>query len=353
MKALGLMSGTSMDGIDVALIDTDGEGVQAFGPHLTVPYEPALRERIRQALGSEAAAHELEDAITLAHAEAVSRYFDSYGLSARDVDLCGFHGQTILHAPERRLTRQLGDGAALARLIGINVVNDFRNADVAAGGQGAPLVPLFHQALARDLPKPLAILNIGGVANVTWLGAGGAISAFDTGPGNALIDDWVSRHRGRPFDQDGALAARGEVREPILRAALAHPYFALKPPKSLDRNAFAVLDLEPLSPEDGAATLVALTAVSVRRALDHLPAAPLRWLVCGGGRHNPAIMAALRHALGTAVEPVEAVGWQGDALEAQAFAFLALRSIRALPLSLPETTAVPRPLSGGRLHRAT
>lgn len=353
MKALGLMSGTSMDGIDLALIETDGEGVGHFGPEMTLPYEPELRRAIAGALGSESEERALEEAITLAHADAVARYFDAYGLTARDVDLIGFHGQTIFHAPARRITRQLGDGALLARLVGVNVVNDFRSADVAAGGQGAPLVPLYHRALARDLAKPLAVLNIGGVANVTWLGRADEISAFDTGPGNALLDDWMRATAGRDYDADGALARAGKADETRLVRALALPFFAAKPPKSLDRNAFAGLDFAGLAPADGAATLVEFTARSVARALDHMKARPLRWLVAGGGRRNPAIMAALGRALGMSVEAVEAVGWRGDALEAEAFAFLAVRSVRGLALSLPETTGAPRPIAGGRLHRAS
>ena len=352
MKTLGLMSGTSFDGIDVVALDTDGESVSAFGPQLGMPYEPELRARIRAALGSEAPLPDLEEAVTVAHAEAVIRLFDAYGLTARDVDLIGFHGQTILHAPERRLTRQIGDGALLARLVGVNVVADFRAADVAAGGQGAPLVPLYNQALARDLAGPLAVLNIGGVANVTWLGEKDAILAFDTGPGNALLDDWVFRHKGMAFDRGGTLASVGRVHEERLERALARRFFVRPPPKSLDRNAFDDVDLEGLSPEDGAATLVEFTARAVKLAMAHMPQVPRRWLVCGGGRHNPAIMAALRRHVGAPVDPVEAVGWRGDALEAEAFAFLAVRSILGRPLSLPATTGVPRPLTGGRIFRA-
>jgi anhydro-N-acetylmuramic acid kinase len=271
------------------------------------------------------------------------------------VDIIGFHGQTILHEPERGRTWQIGDGPLLAGLTGIDVVNDFRSADVAAGGQGAPFVPLFHAALAAALPRPLAVLNVGGVANVTWIGEAGAegdLLAFDTGPGNAMLDDWTLRHTGRPADLGGALAGSGRVDTGVLSALLDHAYFERPAPKSLDRDAFDPAPLERLGTADGAATLVAFTAAAVAQAQKLFPRPVKRWLIAGGGRHNPTIMAALAQRLGAAVAPVEAVGWDGDALEAQAFAYLAVRSLRGLPLSLPTTTGVSRPLTGGKLHRA-
>jgi anhydro-N-acetylmuramic acid kinase len=260
----------------------------------------------------------------------------------------------VLHEPENGRTWQIGDGALLARLTGIDTVSDFRSADVAAGGQGAPFVPLYHQALAAALAeRPLAVLNLGGVGNVTWVGAGAEeLMAFDTGPGNALLDDWALRHTGRPVDADGRLARSGRVDRAALDALLLHPYFDRPAPKSLDRDAFASTPVHGLAPEDGAATLVAFTAAAVARARDILPAPPRRWLVTGGGRRNPAIMAALAEALARPVEAVESVGWEGDVLEAQAFAYLAVRSLAGLPLSLPSTTGVARPMPGGRLDRA-
>jgi anhydro-N-acetylmuramic acid kinase len=277
------------------------------------------------------------------------------GIAASTVDVVGFHGQTVLHEPERGRTWQIGDGPLLARLTGIDVVNDFRSADVAAGGQGAPFVPLFHAALAAALPTPLGVLNIGGVANVTWIGEAGVegeLIAFDTGPGNAMLNDWTLRHTGRPADIGGALASGGRVDAGALSALLRHPYFERPAPKSLDRDAFDPAPLERLSPADGAATLVAFTAAAVARAQSLFPRPVNRWLVAGGGRHNPTIMAALAERVGTPVAPVEAVGWDGDALEAQAFAYLAVRSLRGLPLSLPTTTGVSRPLTGGKRHPA-
>ncbi|MFO0998548.1 MAG: anhydro-N-acetylmuramic acid kinase [Alphaproteobacteria bacterium] len=355
--ALGLMSGTSLDGVDAALVETDGERILGFGAVLTVPYEPSFRERLRGTLGGKGDVESVARDLTLIHAEVVRDLLGRVGRRPGEVGVIGFHGHTILHEPEAGRTWQIGDGALLARTTGIDVVSDFRSADVAAGGQGAPLVPVFHWALGRTLARPLAVLNIGGVANVTWIGpdlAAGEpnLLAFDTGPGNAMIDDWVRRHTGRLYDEDGALARKGTVDARAIERWLSHPYFQRRPPKSLDRNAFSLDPVEGRSPEDGAATLAAFTAAAVRQGTSHFPAAVQRWLVGGGGRHNPAIMAALRSALPASVDPVETVGWNGDALEAQAFAFLAVRSRRGLPLSLPSTTGVARPTPGGVSHRA-
>jgi len=355
--ALGLMSGTSMDGVDAALLRTDGLEIRAFGPSHTLPYPEPLRSRLRSVLGGTGPLEEVGHDLTLAHADAVRALLERARIRPRDVDVVGFHGQTVLHEPKRGRTMQIGDGALLASLVGIDVVNDFRSADMAAGGEGAPLAPLFHATLARGLPGPLAVLNIGGVANVTWVGepargAEGPLLAFDTGPGNALIDDWVWLRRGRRLDADGALARAGRVDEAVLAILLTDPYFRRRPPKSLDRNAFSLAPLAHLSDADGAATLAAFTARAARLATEHFPRPVLRWLVGGGGRRNPALMAALAQALEVEVAPVEDVGWDGDALEAQAFAFLAVRSVRGLPLSLPGTTGVARPTTGGRLHKA-
>ncbi|KIM00129.1 Anhydro-N-acetylmuramic acid kinase [Paramagnetospirillum magnetotacticum MS-1] len=353
MLALGLMSGTSLDGVDIALVDTDGETVASFGPAATVPYSAEQRLALMEILGGKGAVEQVERDFTLFHAQVVRDFLAEHGIDAAKVGVAGFHGHTILHAPAERRTWQIGDGALLASEIGIAVVNDFRSADVAAGGQGAPLVPVYHRALAARLEGPLAILNLGGVGNVTWISEDGSLLAFDTGPGNALLDDWAMAHTGRPVDVDGALSAAGRVRRDAVEAFLHHTYFDRQPPKSVDRDEFHALAWELVkgcSAEDGAATLTAFTAASVALAAYSFPRPVKRWLVTGGGRRNPEMMSALSRGLSAPVEPVEAVGWNGDALEAQAFAFLAVRSLAGLMLTYPETTGVSSPQTGGRRH---
>ena len=345
------MSGTSLDGIDVAAIESDGEAEVATGPALTIPYPPEFRERLRGVLGGVGPVAAVEDELTRLHAAAIAAFRERHPRNR--AELIGFHGHTILHAPEQRRTWQIGDGALLARLTGCDVVCEFRRADVAAGGEGAPLAPLYHAALAANLAKPLAVLNLGGVGNVTWIGEAGDILAFDTGPGNAMLDDWVRRHTGQPADLGGALARSGTASAGHVARFLAAPYFARMPPKSLDRDAFASFVPQGLGTADGAATLTEMTAAAVAAARAHFPHPAHDFVVTGGGRHNPVMMAALARLLGVPVRPVEAFGWNGDALEAQAFAYLAIRSRRGLPLSLPTTTGAPRPMRGGRLFKAS
>ena len=338
-----------MDGVDAAVIETDGEDLVRTGPALTQPYEPGFRGRLRAVLGTtgqSAMAKDVEIELTSLHEAAVRRLMQEDG---RNIDLVGFSGHTIHHDPSSRLTLQIGDGARLAKALGIPVVNNFRTQDVAAGGQGAPMVPLYHQAIARGLKLPLAILNIGGVANVTYLGAHDPI-AFDTGPGCALIDDLFLTRTGTPIDKDGKIAAKGQVDVGRLSKMLDCPYFARPVPKSLDRDAFKV-DVSDLDLPDAAATLVAFTAGSVQRGAGFFPMPPVRWLITGGGRHNIALLNGLRRVLNVDVQTVEAVGWDGDALEAQAFAYLAVRSLKGLVLTLPTTTGVPHPRTGGTLHK--
>jgi len=372
LRALGLMSGTSMDGIDVALIETDGEHEVVRGPHATYGYPPEFRERLREATNDAHALTdrrarpgrlgEVERELTERHAEAVAAFLTDTAISSTEIDVIGFHGQTVLHRPASRatsfgngadsqsppITVQLGDGELLAKLTGIDVVYDLRAADVEAGGQGAPLVPVYHSALAAKLPqRPLAFLNIGGVANVTWIGGDGRLIAFDTGPGNALLDDWVLRHTGRPYDANGNLARSGKVHEDVLQQYLMHPHFEQPVPKSLDRNDFTLDLVEGLSPADGAATLAQLTAAAVARSLSWLPEPPVLWLVTGGGRRNKHIMELLAWHLEAPVAPVEAVQLDGDSMEAEAWAYLAVRSLKGLPITYPGTTGVPKPLTGG------
>jgi anhydro-N-acetylmuramic acid kinase len=351
VKAIGLMSGTSLDGIDAALVETDGEARFSAGPSLTLPYEEGFRTRLRGILGEQggaAAIGAVEQELTQLHHQAVETLMQRHGIAG--IDVVGFHGHTILHRPEAGRTRQIGDGALLARRLGTPVVSDFRSADVAAGGQGAPFAPAWHRALAGTLERPLAVLNLGGVANVTWIGPGETeILAFDTGPANALIDDFVARRLGLSPDAGGALAAAGRVDEALLTGLMQDPYFDLAPPKSLDRNHFHALarEVDRLGDEDGAATLAAFTIEATAAALRHVAVLPARWLVCGGGRHNLTLMQALATRLGVKVEAIEAIGYDGDVIEAQCFAYLALRSRRNLPLSLPTTTGAPRPMPGG------
>jgi anhydro-N-acetylmuramic acid kinase len=363
--AIGLMSGTSYDGVDVALLNTDGETIDGVGPTGYRPYSEQERAVVRRAIaagGNLSLANraerpkilaDAEDLVTDMHAEAVEAFLAANGMPASQVSVVGFHGQTILHRPDRGMTVQLGDGRALAARLGIPVVYDFRAADIAAGGQGAPVVPVFHRAMVRMLKEqhPVGVLNIGGVANVTWIGRDRTLIAFDTGPGNALIDDWMLRHTGMAVDAEGQTAAGGNVDEAILNELLMNPYFGCVPPKSLDRNAFAVDPVLPLSVADGAATLTAFSAASIARAREHFPEEPTLWAICGGGRRNRTLMTMVAARVESALAPAEAAGFDGDAVEAEAWAYLAVRSLKGLPITFPGTTGVAAPMTGGVLAR--
>jgi anhydro-N-acetylmuramic acid kinase len=362
LVAIGLMSGTSLDGVDVALLETDGERIARFGPTGYRPYADGERAVLHGALAEAVSLAdrtsrpgviaEAEELVTRAHAEAVEQFLDANRLAREAIAVVGFHGQTILHRPNAGLTVQIGDGEALAQCLGITVVFDFRAADVAAGGQGAPLVPIFHRALTRELdrPHPIAVLNIGGVANVSYVDGGGDPIACDTGPGNALIDDFMRARTSEPLDRDGAGAADGRVDEDFIARVLSDPFFASRCPKSLDRNAFgyANLHLPAYSVADGAATLTGLTAAAVARVVPHLPQAPRSWIVAGGGVYNRTLVRMLAERLAPAsLETADAVGWSPEALEAQAFAYLAVRRLHGLPITFPTTTGVRQPTTGG------
>ena len=372
---IGLMSGTSADGVDAALLHTDGRDIVRAGESVFVPYADALRTAILALMQGVGNVEPIAYALTDVHIDAVRALLKKSGKTASEISLVGFHGQTLFHFPHKAITMQIGDPAYMAKTLGIPVIADFRSNDMRNGGQGAPLVPLYHAALATALPKPLMVVNIGGVANVTWMGgevlhrepagdprSGGVseakgqrapsiitILAFDCGPGNALLDDWVREHTGARYDKNGELAARGTVDEAALADFLSDPFFTQPAPKSLDRNQFRPTITG--TPENGAATLTAMTAAAIAKACELTPQKPHQLLITGGGRHNPTLMQMIAHYSGCIVAPVESVGWDGDMLEAQAFAYLAARSVQELPLSLPTTTGVAQPTTGGVLYQ--
>jgi anhydro-N-acetylmuramic acid kinase len=364
--AVGLMTGTVLDGnIDVAMLKTDGERVERFGPYTLAPYPEEINGMLRQAQkealawnfdGPEPAIFaRAEEALTRAQSAAVRNLVEGSGMGMADIGVVGFHGQTVLHrAPTKERagdTRQLGDGELMHALLGTKVVYDFRTADVRAGGQGAPLAAAYHAALlgASGASGDTAILNLGGVGNVTWWDGRAGIVAFDTGPANAPINDFVKARGLGEMDRDGALAASGKVDEARLARLLAHPYLSAPYPKSLDRFSFTAAMADGLSDADGAATLTAFTAAAVGRALDLLPQRPKRLFVSGGGRHNPTLMAMMENRAGVEAISADTLGWRGDAVEAECFAFLAVRTLRGLPISFPSTTGAPRPMRGGRI----
>ncbi|MGX5720112.1 anhydro-N-acetylmuramic acid kinase [Shinella zoogloeoides] len=369
LTAIGLMSGTSLDGIDVALLRTDGEAVVERGPSMGRSYDAAFRRRLQGALETAKAIgergerpgdlDEIERELTLRHAEAVRAFLAENDLRPDDIDVIGFHGQTVLHRPNQGLTVQLGDGDLLARETGIDVVYDMRANDMAHGGQGAPLIPAYHAALAAGLSRAsgeaVVFVNIGGISNITFVGSGSEIVAYDSGPGNTLIDQWVEAHAGIPYDQGGMIASEGRVDAGLAERYLGHAFFTDKVRRSLDRNDFRPPQGAEASLEDGARTLAHVTAAAILRSARHLPERPKLYVVCGGGRLNPVIMgdlAALAGSEGAAVVAAEAVDLNGDSMEAEAWAYLAVRSLRGLPLTFPGTTGVTAPVTGGLLRKA-
>lgn len=359
---IGLMSGTSCDGVDAAMIRTDGLSSIQFLAAKTYPYERELREQLLRIAQSEATIDEVlrvERRMTLAHVNACKELQANAGIQA---ELIGFHGHTIRHQPARSAdeighTWQIGDPNVLSEQLGCAVVSDFRRRDIAAGGEGAPLVPLFHQELLREVEKPSAVLNIGGVANVTWLGHSDSILAGDTGPGCGLLDAWVLERTGEPFDRDAKLAQQGEVHWNLVEAFVAQEYFQRALPKSADRFQFHVGGIESLSNEDGAATLCAATTTAVVQAIGKFPVPPKSLFVTGGGARNPFVMSLLGRQLNEhracEVTSVDSLGLRVESMEAECFAWLAVRRLRGLPTSLPETTGCRVPVCGGQITGMT
>lgn len=355
-RAIGLMSGTSLDGVDAALLETDGHDFVHPVGFYTCAYEDNAREVIRARFGQRSAPAEVEKLVTDRHIEAVRALAAQENCSLKDIDVIGFHGQTITHNPAERVTVQIGDALSMAQELGVKVVADFRSSDVKAGGQGAPFLPLYHAARvkAAGLKLPVAIVNIGGVANVTYIDED-EILAFDTGPGNALMDDWALHKTRQPYDAGGLLAQKGEPDGRIIDRFFTDPFFKLKPPKSLDRDHWTIGLVKDLSAEDGMATLMAMTTGGLERAFRHFPRKVKGVYVSGGGRKNDFLMHVLRQRLPMAFfakfQPVDRLGWNGDAIEAEGFAYLAVRSLLGEPLSLPSTTGVPEPMTGGILFK--
>ena len=351
-QTIGLMSGTSLDGIDAAIIKTDGKKVYDFGDFITIPYSTTLKESIKSI--SLKTIEKIEKEMTLLHVEAVEKLLKKSNLNANNIDLIGFHGHTILHDPSKNHTHQIGDSNLLAKETGINVAYDFRKKDVESGGEGAPLVPIFLKSIVPDklLNKTIAFLNIGGVANITYINNDNLI-AFDTGTGNAFIDDIVFKKIGKPFDKNGNIAKKGTSNIEKLNNLLSLPYFSKTPPKSLDRNDFLTAtekEIKNLSFNDSVKLLSDFTAQSIVSSLKHLPTIPSDIIVTGGGRLNSYIMKELSASLSNInIKTGEDFGLNSDALEAQAFAFLAVRTLLNLPISFPTTTGVLSPMTGGKI----
>ncbi len=346
--AVGMMSGTSCDGVDVAILKTDGESKIEFLGGSTLPYSDDLRMRLQEASQHDVPVVELlrlEKEVTEHHVLAARQILSENSSTAKKIHLVGFHGHTVRHLPSEGLTLQIGNPWTLARELDIPIVSDFRRCDMAASGQGAPLVAMFHRALFADEPRPTLVLNLGGVANVTWLGERDEIIAGDTGPGCGLIDEWAQAMADLPHDRDGQLASTGTVHHETVEAAFETPFFARPLPKAADRYDFDHVDVSGLSIEDGAATLCAVTTEAIFRAVKKLPSMPERMWVTGGGVHHPVIMRMLEERFGE-IKNVRERGLNPDTLEAECFAWLAVRHQKQLPLTIPETTGCEKPVSG-------
>lgn len=347
--AIGLMSGTSCDGVDAALLDTDGLEKISFVDGITLPYEEELRSRLLDASQLDVPTSELmrvEHLVTEAHVAATRQLLEANAEFKSQVSVVGFHGHTVRHMPTEGMTLQIGNPWRLAKEFSVPVVTDFRRCDMVCGGQGAPLVSMFHKALFTQGDFPTLVLNLGGVANVTWLGENKQIIAGDTGPGCGLIDEWAQAVADQPHDRDGHLASAGTVDQETVEEALSAEFFSMPLPKSADRFDFDHVDVSGLSAEDGAATLCAVTVEAVYRAVTQLPSMPKTIYVTGGGVHHPVIMKMLEQKFAE-VHTVREMGLNPDTLEAECFAWLAVRHQQGLPLTIPETTGCEAPVAGG------
>ena len=357
ITVIGLMSGTSLDGVDASIIKTDGVDVFDFGSSINVPYGDELRAKLQKLLNSSVDVvndlefiNNLEKEFTLFNAKVVEELLLDYD---GKIDLIGFSDLTFHHDPKNHISYQLGDGQLLSDLTQIKVVNRFRTADVRLGGQGSPLIPIFYSALTSKMQKPVVVLNIGGISSVSWFGQNGEMLAFDSGVGNGVINDWILKHSGEQIDYNGRFAAMGKVDEQVLSCLMRHKYFDVLPPKSVDVNIFKekLENLEGLSIEDGAATATAFVAESITSSLKkYVEEMPKEIIITGGGAKNPTLMRMIRQRL-SGIEVVSAadVDWDVSALEAQAFAFLATRRLSYMPNSFPTTTGVIEPTIGGEV----
>ncbi len=345
-RAIGLMSGTALDGaIDVALIETDGHDFVRALRYMAYPYDIEVRDKVRACFGKKFRDEQVDEAeklVTNIHIAAIKEFDEK-------ADIIGFHGQTITHDPNSGFTWQIGDGQVLARATGIDVVCDMRQSDIKAGGQGAPLLPLYHKALINK--RNVAALNLGGVANITYISSDDDLIAFDCGTANALMDDFIKLRVGLEFDENGAVASHGTINQKIVTKFCSHEYFTKPPPKSLDRDNWSIDLVKDLSTEDGMVTLLDMSIQGVVKSMEYLPQKPKHIYVCGGGRKNIYFLSCLVENLEIPVTPIDDLGFDGDAIEAQGFAYLAVRSLLGLPITLPSTTGVPEPLTGGLLFK--
>ena len=357
--AIGLESDTAISGVDVALIQTDGVDIFERKAEFSRPYSPTMRDAIAAVLGEKGQQdltylRQVEEQVTQHHISAVKELLDMQDMSPRQIDVIGFSGHTVLNRPAQKLSIQIGDAQMMLDAFGIPVVNRFYQTDLASGGQGSPIFPVYYEALARPLEKPLVIFSIGGISSLTYVGANGELIAFDVGPGNVLIDKWMQQRLGAEMDFDGLWAAKGQVDERLLSKLMQHPAIIQNPPKALEREDFLPLltDVEGSSLADGAATLTALTCEALVQACEkYLPEKPIQYIVTGGGAYNPTMVKYLRQHLTAPVKTANEIGWNTMCLDAESFAFLAVRSLFGLPFTYPTTTGVEFPLSGGKIWK--